>query len=275
MLVLFGVNGAAYAQKAGGTLRGTLGDNAAQPSIHEEIDGLGRRAVDGGVQQPGHLRPARRAATASTRSVPDLATGWTWSEDGTALTFTLRQGVKWHDGKPFTAADVQCTLDLLHGQGRSEAAASIRARRGTATSTRSRPTAISRSTFHLKRPQPALHGAPRGGLVADLSLPRVAGADAAAIRSAPARSSSSSSSRNEYIKLERTPTTGSRAGPISTASSTRSSRNRATRDAGLRRRQVRHDLPDRRHRAAAEGREERRCRSAICDAAAAAASAPI
>jgi peptide/nickel transport system substrate-binding protein len=45
--------------------------------------------------------------------VPDLATGWSWNEDGTELTFPLRQGVKWHDGKPFTAADVKCTWELL------------------------------------------------------------------------------------------------------------------------------------------------------------------
>jgi hypothetical protein len=35
--------------------------------------------------------------------VPDLATGWSWNEDGTDLTFPLRDGVRWHDGKPFTA----------------------------------------------------------------------------------------------------------------------------------------------------------------------------
>ena len=45
--------------------------------------------------------------------VPELATSWTSSEDGTELTFPLRHGVKWHDGKPFTAADVKCTWDLL------------------------------------------------------------------------------------------------------------------------------------------------------------------
>jgi peptide/nickel transport system substrate-binding protein len=43
--------------------------------------------------------------------VPDLAESWAWSEDGTELTFKLRDGVKWHDGKPFTAQDVKCTFD--------------------------------------------------------------------------------------------------------------------------------------------------------------------
>jgi peptide/nickel transport system substrate-binding protein len=32
------------------------------------------------------------------------------------LTFPLRQGARWHDGKPFTAKDVKCTWDLLTGK---------------------------------------------------------------------------------------------------------------------------------------------------------------
>src|SRR5439155_1284775 len=48
--------------------------------------------------------------------VPDLASEWSWDEDKTGLTFKLRQGVKWHDGKPFTAKDVKCTWDLLQGK---------------------------------------------------------------------------------------------------------------------------------------------------------------
>src|SRR5207249_10097700 len=34
--------------------------------------------------------------------IPDLATDWSWSEDGTALTFHLREGVKWHEDRKST-----------------------------------------------------------------------------------------------------------------------------------------------------------------------------
>ena len=48
--------------------------------------------------------------------VPDLATGWSWNEEGTELTLPLRQGVRRHDGRPFIAKDVKCTWDLLTGR---------------------------------------------------------------------------------------------------------------------------------------------------------------
>jgi peptide/nickel transport system substrate-binding protein len=55
----------------------------------------------------------------SMRSIiPDLATSWSSNEEGTELTFPLRQGVKWHDGKPFTAQDVKCTWEPLSGEAR-------------------------------------------------------------------------------------------------------------------------------------------------------------
>jgi len=54
--------------------------------------------------------------------VPDLAESWAWSSDNKKLTFKLKQGVKWHDGKPFTSADVKCTFDMLMGKSQQSSA---------------------------------------------------------------------------------------------------------------------------------------------------------
>jgi len=87
--------------------------------------------------------------------IPELATSWSWSEDGTELTFPLHQGVKWHDGKPFTAADVKCTIELL--QGKSKEKLRINPRKdwfdNVADVTTNGDYEV---TFHLKRPQPSL-----------------------------------------------------------------------------------------------------------------------
>jgi peptide/nickel transport system substrate-binding protein len=48
---------------------------------------------------------------ANLELVPQLATAWTWSEDGKALTLSLRPGVKFHDGEAFDAAAVKYTIE--------------------------------------------------------------------------------------------------------------------------------------------------------------------
>ncbi|MFN2322247.1 MAG: ABC transporter substrate-binding protein [Trueperaceae bacterium] len=45
--------------------------------------------------------------------VPGLAASWDVSEDGTIYTFSLRDGVTWHDGEPFTADDVVFTYEQI------------------------------------------------------------------------------------------------------------------------------------------------------------------
>ncbi len=45
--------------------------------------------------------------------IPELAESWSFSEDQTKLTYKLRQDVTWHDGTPFTAADVEFTYKLV------------------------------------------------------------------------------------------------------------------------------------------------------------------
>jgi len=102
------------AQKSGGVLRIPLGTSPASMSIHEEstIAALGPMM---GVFNNLVMFDQHVPQNSLNSIVPDLAASWSWSEDGKELTFKLRPGVKWHDGKPFTAKDVKCTWDLISG----------------------------------------------------------------------------------------------------------------------------------------------------------------
>ena len=44
---------------------------------------------------------------------PALAESWEYSEDGLTWTFHLRKNVRWHDGEPFTAQDVDFTFNRI------------------------------------------------------------------------------------------------------------------------------------------------------------------
>lgn len=54
-----------------------------------------------------------RIDPSTTDPVGDLAKSWNISPDGMSYEFTLHDGVKWHDGQPFTANDVKFTYDLM------------------------------------------------------------------------------------------------------------------------------------------------------------------
>ncbi|HEY1796631.1 MAG TPA: ABC transporter substrate-binding protein [Stellaceae bacterium] len=86
---------------------------------------------------------------------PDLAESWAWSDGGKTLTFKLRQGVKWHDGQPFTAADVKCTFDLLQGKAKDKLRANPR-KEWFNNVVDVTPNGDFEAVFHLGRPQPAL-----------------------------------------------------------------------------------------------------------------------
>lgn len=51
--------------------------------------------------------------------VPELASSWKVADDGKTITFTLRKGVTWHDGEPFTAKDVKFTFDAIRNAPKS------------------------------------------------------------------------------------------------------------------------------------------------------------
>jgi peptide/nickel transport system substrate-binding protein len=144
----------AFAQKSGGILRVHQWDNPPSLSIHEEATystvvpmmGVFNNLVMYKQDEPQN----------SMRSiVPDLATDWSWSEDGTELSFKLRHGVKWHDGRQFSAADVKCTFDLLLGKSAEKLRINPRKtwyRNLEEVTAKGDDEAI----FHLRRPQPAL-----------------------------------------------------------------------------------------------------------------------
>src|SRR5258708_33128187 len=106
---------AAFAQKPGGILRMSHFDSPASMSLHEEATAAANRPMMG-VFNNLVMYKQDVPQNSMQSIVPDLAVSWSWSEDGTELTFPLRQGVKWHDGKPFTAKDVKCTWDRLAGK---------------------------------------------------------------------------------------------------------------------------------------------------------------
>ena len=143
----------ALAQKPGGILKMYDPDSPASMSIHEEGTIVSERPMMGVfnnlVMFDQHVKQ-----NSLNSIVPDLAASWSWNEDGTELTFPLRQGVTWHDGKPFTAKDVECTWQMLTGK------ASEKLRVNPRKSWYRNLEAVTTNgdyevTFRLKQPQPA------------------------------------------------------------------------------------------------------------------------
>jgi peptide/nickel transport system substrate-binding protein len=141
------------AQKSGGTLRMYFADNPPSTSIHEEATtstvvpfmSLYNNLVLFDQQVPQNSLDTIR---------PDLAESWKWSEDGRELSFKLVGNAKWHDGKPFTSADVKCTFDMVSGKSETKL------RKNPRTSWYTNLDKITTNgerevTFHLKEPQPS------------------------------------------------------------------------------------------------------------------------
>ena len=80
-----------------------------QPS--RQVTSLPPFVADGLYDSLLHVDPKTGALA------PGLAVSWEVSDDARTFTFHLRQGVKWHDGQPFTAQDVVFTIQTFSSTG--------------------------------------------------------------------------------------------------------------------------------------------------------------
>ena len=100
--------GVRFAHAAGGTLTVRFGSDISilDPALIFQIE---NQTIAGHVYN-GLVKYDQ----ATNEIVPDIATGWTVSDDGTVWTFQLRDGVTWHKGYgPFTSDDVKFSFDRV------------------------------------------------------------------------------------------------------------------------------------------------------------------
>ena len=213
-------DGGAEAQKSGGILRIHHRDSPASMSIHEEATNsvsIPMMAVFNNLV----LYDQHKAQNSLDTIAPDLAESWSWNEEGTRLTFKLREGIKWHDGRPFTSADVKCTWDLLT----SRAAERLRLNPRKSWWNNLREIAADgpvAATFVLKRPQPAILALIASGYTPIYPC-HVPPRDMRLHPIGTGPFNSSRSSRTRGSSWFAMPTIGNRGGLILTASNTRSS----------------------------------------------------
>jgi len=145
----------ALAQKAGGTLKVYHRDTPPSGSIHEEATNSTvipyMPVFNNLVLFDQHV-----AKNSLDSIVPDLATDWSWDAGKTNLTFNLRTGVQWHDGKPFSSADVKCTWDQLLGNVSRDQRLRKNPRKSWYWNLKEITVdGDTKVTFHLGQPQPA------------------------------------------------------------------------------------------------------------------------
>jgi len=144
----------AAAQKTGGVLTSYVWDNPPSASIHEEAT-ISTVFPFSPVFNNLVIFDQTKLEAGLDTIVPELAKSWSWDDTKTNITFKLNEGVTWHDGKPFSAADVKCTFDMVAG---------LRKVRGLRKNPRRvwyhnlkeiTTSGANEVTFHLKAPQPS------------------------------------------------------------------------------------------------------------------------
>jgi peptide/nickel transport system substrate-binding protein len=153
-IAMFAGNAHAQQPKSGGILKMYHRETPPSMSIHEEAT-YSVNVSSMPIYSNLVIYDQHKAQNSVETIVPELATSWQWSGDNKALTFKLREGVKWHDGKPFTSADVKCTFDMLAGTSQNKFRKNPR-KDWFANVEAVVPEGDMQVIFKLKRPQPAL-----------------------------------------------------------------------------------------------------------------------
>lgn len=106
--------GGVEATGASGAMTPAYGDTFIEPLLGN-ISGLIPQLTSDSASHEvaGLLYDALVTYDRDLRVIPALARAWRYSEDCRQLTFELRQDVRWHDGRPFTAADVAFTYAAM------------------------------------------------------------------------------------------------------------------------------------------------------------------
>ena len=222
-----------FAQKQGGTLRISHRDNPPSASIHEEATISVNQPFMAVFNNLVFFDPKEKV-NSPDKIVPDLAESWSWNPEQTKLTFKLRSGVKWHDGKPFSAKDVKCTWDALTGKGDEKADLIRKNPRKVWYSNLKEVTVGSDTevTFDLGRPQPSFLSMLAAGYSPVYSC-HVSGRD---MRSKPIGTGPFKVvdfKRNESIKLVRNPDYWKKGRPYLDAIDWKIVPNRSTRMLGF------------------------------------------
>jgi len=99
---------AADTPRRGGVLLAAIGADAPSLDPHQEQTFATLQPVS-----PLYSTLLQVDPHAYPKVIGDLATDWKISADGLTYTFTLRQGVRFHDGSPLTSADVKASYDKI------------------------------------------------------------------------------------------------------------------------------------------------------------------
>ncbi len=100
--------------KKGGILNAMLREDPPSLSIHDEATISTNWPMMPCYNNLVLFDPVQSQESPDT-IIGELAEKWEWKDGGKTLVFHLRQGVRWHDGQPFTSKDVKYTFDLVRG----------------------------------------------------------------------------------------------------------------------------------------------------------------